>query len=152
MLERILPHVSYLRFNFSGGERNRYKQIMGLKDRDYDQVIQNVKDAMEIKRKHNLSVEREHPDGPDAGHGRPDHAVRELGEDCGPTTRSSSTAPTAPTGRSTSTTANTARCFRCCKDEELSDDTFRVAVKWSRSRTRASATTRAASDLLFFFR
>ena len=54
VLERILPHLSYLRFNFSGGERERYKQIMGLKDRDYDQVIQNVKDAMEIVRRDNL--------------------------------------------------------------------------------------------------
>ena len=53
VLERILPHISYLRFNFSAGDRDRYKQIMGLKDRDYDQVIQNCKDAMDIVRKNN---------------------------------------------------------------------------------------------------
>ena len=56
VLERILPHISYLRFNFSGGEMHRYKEIMGLKERDWQQVIQNVKDAMEIKRRDNLSV------------------------------------------------------------------------------------------------
>jgi len=56
VLERILPHISYLRFNFSAGDRERYKQIMGLKDRDYDQVLENVKDAMEIKRRQNLDV------------------------------------------------------------------------------------------------
>lgn len=56
VLEQILPHLSYLRFNFSAGEVNRYKQIMGLKERDYYQVIQNVKDAMEIKRRDNLPV------------------------------------------------------------------------------------------------
>lgn len=56
VLERILPHVSYLRFNISAGERARYKQIMGLHDRDYDRVIQNIKDAVEIKRNHGLSV------------------------------------------------------------------------------------------------
>lgn len=56
VLERILPHLSYLRFNFSAGELDRYKQIMGLKERDYHQVIQNVKDAMEIKRRDNLPV------------------------------------------------------------------------------------------------
>lgn len=56
VLERILPHLSYLRFNFSAGDLNRYKQIMGLKERDYWQVIQNVKDAMEIKRRDNLPV------------------------------------------------------------------------------------------------
>jgi len=56
VLERILPHLSYLRFNFSAGELDRYKQIMGLKERDYLQVIQNVKDAMEIVRRDKLPV------------------------------------------------------------------------------------------------
>lgn len=56
VLERILPHLSYLRFNFSAGELARYKQIMGLKERDYYQVIQNVKDAMELKRLHGYPV------------------------------------------------------------------------------------------------
>lgn len=56
LLERILPHLSYLRFNFSAGDLDRYKQIMGLKERDYYQVIQNVKDAMEIKWTRELSV------------------------------------------------------------------------------------------------
>lgn len=55
VLERILPHISYLRFNFSAGDMQRYKEIMGLKERDYFQVIQNVKDAMEIVRRDNLS-------------------------------------------------------------------------------------------------
>lgn len=56
VLERILPFISYLRFNFSGGEMLRYKEIMGLHERDWHQVIQNVKDAMEIKRRDNLPV------------------------------------------------------------------------------------------------
>lgn len=56
VLERILPHLSYLRFNFSAGEVKRYQEIMGLKERDYWQVLQNVKDAMEIKQKNGYSV------------------------------------------------------------------------------------------------
>lgn len=56
VLEKILPHLSYLRFNFSAGDLDRYKQIMGLKERDYHQVIQNVKDAMEIKQHDGLDV------------------------------------------------------------------------------------------------
>lgn len=56
VLERILPNISYLRFNFSAGNRDRYSQIMGLKGRDYDRVVQNVKDAMEIKRRDKLPV------------------------------------------------------------------------------------------------
>lgn len=56
VLERILPHLTYLRFNFSAGDVKRYTEIMGLKSRDYHQVIQNVRDAMEIKRRLNLPV------------------------------------------------------------------------------------------------
>lgn len=56
VLERIMPHISYLRFNFSAGEMGRYKEIMGLKERDYWQVIQNVRYAMEIKRRDGLSA------------------------------------------------------------------------------------------------
>jgi len=56
LLERILPHVSYLRFNFSAGEPQRYKEIMGVKDGWFEQVVQNIKDAMEIKRRDNLPV------------------------------------------------------------------------------------------------
>jgi len=56
LLERILPHISYLRFNFSAGERKRYSEIMGLKGRDYDQVVDNVRDAMDIVRRDNLQV------------------------------------------------------------------------------------------------
>lgn len=56
LLERILPHLSYLRYNFSAGERKRYSEIMGLKGRDYDQVITNVRDTMEIVRRDNLQV------------------------------------------------------------------------------------------------
>jgi MoaA/NifB/PqqE/SkfB family radical SAM enzyme len=56
VLERILPHLSYLRFNFSAGDVERYKQIMGLKQRDYWQVIQNVRDAMDIVNRDKLPV------------------------------------------------------------------------------------------------
>lgn len=56
MLEKILPHLSYLRFNFSGGTRDGYSRIMGVKPEWYDVVIENVKAAMEIKRRDELSV------------------------------------------------------------------------------------------------
>lgn len=56
VLERVLPHVSYMRFNFSAGERKRYAEIMGLEQKYYDIVLQNIRDAMEIKRRDNLPV------------------------------------------------------------------------------------------------
>ena len=48
LFERILPHVTYLRFNFSAGERKRYSEIMGVKEPIYDRVIQNIKAAVEV--------------------------------------------------------------------------------------------------------
>lgn len=56
MMERILPHLTYVRFNFSAGERKRYAEIMGLKQVHYDRVLQNVRDAMEIKRRRGLKA------------------------------------------------------------------------------------------------
>lgn len=55
MLERILPHTSYLRFNFSAGERHRYSQIMGVKEPIYDKVLENIRTAVEIVRRDKLS-------------------------------------------------------------------------------------------------
>ena len=40
VLERVLPHLSFLRFNFSAGERKRYAEIMGLAQPFFDVVIQ----------------------------------------------------------------------------------------------------------------
>ena len=54
ILERVLPHLSYLRFNFSAGTRKRYAEIMGVPQSEYDVVIQNIKDGMEIIRRDNL--------------------------------------------------------------------------------------------------
>ena len=54
LLEKILPHMTYLRFNFSAGEKARYSQIMGLNPHFFDDVIQNIKDGMEIIRRDNL--------------------------------------------------------------------------------------------------
>jgi MoaA/NifB/PqqE/SkfB family radical SAM enzyme len=54
-LERILPHTSYLRFNFSAGERKRYSEIMGVKEPIYDKVIENIKTAVQIVRDGKLS-------------------------------------------------------------------------------------------------
>ncbi len=48
VLERVLPHLSYLRFNFSAGERKRYAAIMGVPQHCFDDVIQNIKDGMEV--------------------------------------------------------------------------------------------------------
>lgn len=55
-LEQLLPHLTYLRINISAGERERYAQIMGVRPQWYDRVCQNIRDMVEIKRQHGLSV------------------------------------------------------------------------------------------------
>ncbi|KZN39506.1 radical SAM protein [Pseudoalteromonas luteoviolacea S2607] len=56
MLERILPHLTYLRVNFSAGEPKRYAEIMGVREGHFHRVVQNVKDMVEIKKRDNLDV------------------------------------------------------------------------------------------------
>lgn len=55
ILEDILPYVSYLRFNFSAGTRERYAEIMGVKPALYDKVMENIRAAVEIVRDRKLS-------------------------------------------------------------------------------------------------
>jgi len=55
-LEEILPYLTYLRVNISAGERARYAQIMGVKEEWFDRVCQNIRDMMEIKRRDGLAV------------------------------------------------------------------------------------------------
>ncbi len=55
-LEQILPYLTYLRVNISAGERARYAEIMGVKDSFYDRVVQNIRDMVDIKRSRTLPV------------------------------------------------------------------------------------------------
>ncbi len=54
VLERILPKLSFLRFNFSAGEKKRYAEIMGVSQALYGVVVQNIRDGMEIIRRDKL--------------------------------------------------------------------------------------------------
>ena len=56
LLERILPAVTYLRFNFSAGEKKRYAEIMGVKEPIYEKVLENIRTAMEIVRRRGLDT------------------------------------------------------------------------------------------------
>lgn len=56
VLERILPHLSYLRFNFSAGEPKRYAEIMGVPQKWFYEVVQNIRDGMEIINRDGLAT------------------------------------------------------------------------------------------------
>ncbi len=55
-LEEILPALTYLRVNISAGERKRYAEIMGVKEHWFDRVVQNIRDMVDIKKRNDLPV------------------------------------------------------------------------------------------------
>lgn len=55
-LEQILPHLTYLRINISAGERQRYAEIMGVKEEWFDKVCENIKTMVRIKKEKKLNV------------------------------------------------------------------------------------------------
>ena len=55
-LEKILPHLTYLRFNISAGEPKRYAEIMGCKEKWFDRVVKNIALAVKIKKEKSLDV------------------------------------------------------------------------------------------------
>lgn len=55
-LEEILPHMTYLRINISAGERHRYAEIMGAKEAWFDRVCENIREMVSIKKRLNLKV------------------------------------------------------------------------------------------------
>jgi MoaA/NifB/PqqE/SkfB family radical SAM enzyme len=55
-LEEVLPALTYLRVNISAGERERYAEIMGVKEHWFDRVSQNIRDMADIKRENGLDV------------------------------------------------------------------------------------------------
>ena len=54
--ERILPALTYIRINFSAGEKDRYAEIMGVKPEWFDRVCQNIRDMVAVKREMGLKV------------------------------------------------------------------------------------------------
>lgn len=133
LLEKILPHLTYLRFNFSGGTREGYAKIMGVDPSWYDQVIQNITDAMAIKHRLGLPVTINMQLVCDPKHGdellpfaylaknlRPDYAiVKHCADDSDHTLGVDYTKYQALQETFT-------------QMEALSDDTFRLTVKWNR--------------------
>ncbi|MES2367380.1 MAG: radical SAM protein [Pseudomonadota bacterium] len=133
IMEQILPHLSYLRFNFSGGDKKRWSEIMGVKQVWYEKVIETVKTAMEIKRRDNLPVtinlqfvvmptdaDQIVPFAKLAKEIRPDYAILKHCAD-------------NKDGTLGVDYANYKDIFPLFQEAEaMSDDGFRVVVKWSR--------------------
>ncbi len=55
-LKDILPALTYLRFNISAGEAQRYSQIHGVSQKCYERVVEIIKKAVQVKKEKNLDV------------------------------------------------------------------------------------------------
>lgn len=55
-LKKVLPCLTYLRFNISAGDPLRYAEIHGTTTIAFEQVKKNIMEAVKIKREKNLSV------------------------------------------------------------------------------------------------
>lgn len=55
-LAEILPALTYLRFNISAADAQRYAKIMGCKEEHFHKVCQTIKECVKIKKANNLSV------------------------------------------------------------------------------------------------
>lgn len=56
LLERVLPALTYLRFNISAGEPARYAHIHGVAEKCFHAVADNIRAAVDLKRAHGLPV------------------------------------------------------------------------------------------------
>ncbi len=133
ILEQVLPGLTYLRFNFSGGDKARWAQIMGLKSALFERVVANIKTAIEIKRRDNLPVninmqfvvmpkdgDQIVPFAKLAKEIRPDYAIMKH-------------CANSVDGDLDVDYRQYSKLFPLFQEAEaLSDDNFRVAVKWSR--------------------
>lgn len=55
-LRRILPHLTYLRYNITAGEEKRYQEIMGVRQGFFERVKENILLSVKIKKELGLSV------------------------------------------------------------------------------------------------
>ncbi len=55
-LEEILPVLTYLRFNISAGEPDRYAEIHGCSVKCYHKVCETIRKSVEIKKRKGLNV------------------------------------------------------------------------------------------------
>lgn len=49
-IKQILPSLTYLRVNFTGGDRARYAELMGVKPEYFDRVCENIRTMVMVKK------------------------------------------------------------------------------------------------------
>ena len=54
--ERCLPHLSWIRFSIDSGTPENYSKIHGTNKKDFEILMENLKESVEFKKKNNLDV------------------------------------------------------------------------------------------------
>ncbi len=52
----LLPALTYLRFNISAGEKEAYKKIMGVGEKQWSRTLENIREAVRVKKINNLQT------------------------------------------------------------------------------------------------
>lgn len=140
-LREIMPHLTYLRVNITAGEPERYKEIMGVKDGWFERVCANIRTMRRLKDANGwpctigmqMVLMPQYADQilPLARLGkelRPDYLViKHCSDD-----------ETGALGVNYAGYASLEDTLRAA--EALSDETYRVIVKWSKIRAEGRRT------------
>ncbi len=147
-MERLLRCFTYLRVNISAGTREGYKEVMGVDF--YDQVVQNIRDMVEIKRQQGLETTLgiQMVVTPDNGHEVVPFAKlgRDLGVDYGVCKHCSDTED-GELGIDYS--KYEAMYDTLHEAESYSTDTYSVVVKWNKIREEGKRPYKRCYGALF---
>jgi MoaA/NifB/PqqE/SkfB family radical SAM enzyme len=138
-LEEILPHLTYLRINISAGERKRYAEIMGVREEWFDRVVQNIRDMVEIKRQHKLPVTIGLQMVLDPRYGDQIMPLAQLGKELRPDYLIIKHCSDDEDGSLGVDYAAYDRLYDTLKQAEaLSDEEYKVRVKWSKIEAKGT--------------
>jgi len=56
LVEKCLPHLSWIKFSIDAGTPETYAKIHGTRPEDFEKLLQNIKDCAEIRRNNNYNV------------------------------------------------------------------------------------------------
>jgi MoaA/NifB/PqqE/SkfB family radical SAM enzyme len=132
-LEEVLPHLTYLRVNISAGERKRYAEIMGVKEHWFDRVCENIRTMVAIKKRDGLDVTIGMQMVLDPRYADQILPLARLGKELRPdylVIKHCSDDEDGTLGVDYDRYAELEGTLR--EAEALSDDEYRVAVKWSK--------------------
>lgn len=138
-LEEVLPHLTYLRVNISAGERQRYAEIMGVKEHWFDRVCENIRNMAKIKKRDGLDVTIGMQMVLDPRYADQILPLARLGKELRPdylVIKHCSDDEDGTLGVDYSKYASLEATLH--EAEALSDDEYRVAVKWSKIQAGAN--------------